>query len=92
MSGGHFNYKCFKISEFADELKHEIDVNDFQSTDQYGDKVGSNFNPKTLNRIKVAHEIIETAAKLAKEIEWLYSGDHGEDSFNEIFDKIMKGK
>jgi len=91
MSGGHFDYKCFRISQFAEELQHEIDVNDDSSLDEYGSVVGASFNKATMSRLNVAKQIIETAGDLAKEIEWLYSGDHGEDSFNELFDKIIGG-
>ena len=84
MSGGHFDYNCFNISQFADDLKHEIEVND--------DTFGYIFNVDTLRRLKSAHSIIETAGKLAKEIEWLYSGDHGEDSFAELVDVILENK
>ena len=89
MSGGHFDYDCFRISEFAENLKHEIDVNDDKTEDKFGDRRGYHFNINTLNRLTVAHRIIEKAGKLAKEIEWLYSGDHGEDSFNGLVDGIL---
>jgi len=40
MSGGHFEYGCFKISQFADEVKHEIDTNDDTSLNDWGGTVG----------------------------------------------------
>ena len=79
MSGGHFDYGCFRVSQFADELKHEIELND------------DGFEKGTISRLVTAQQIIETAGKLAREIEWLYSGDNGEDSFNELVDKILAG-
>ena len=90
MSGGHFNYGCFRISQFADELEHEIEINDDETKDEFGDKRGYGFEKETISRLMNAQKIIETAGKLAREIEWLYSGDHGEESFNLLVDNILK--
>jgi len=84
MSGGFFDYNCFKISQFADELEHEIDTNDDTSLDEFGGTIGNGYSEVTLNQLKEAHEIIELAGKLAREVEWLYSGDHGEESFRRV--------
>ena len=91
MSGSYFNYGYFKISQFADELQHEIDINDDETKDEFGDTRGQCFSTYTMERIRAAHKIIETAGKLAREIEWLYSGDHGEESYRELTDKILGG-
>ena len=91
MSGGHFDYGCFAISRFAEELQHEIEINDDETENQYGDRIGAGFSDFTMERIRTAHKIIETAGKLAKEIEWLYSGDHGEESYLELTDRILGG-
>ena len=48
------------------------------------------FCEETMKRLIASHKIIETAGKLAREIEWLYSGDHGEESFNRLIDEIFK--
>jgi len=92
MSGGHFEYGCFRISQFADELQHEIDINDDETVDSWGNTVGRGFDEETMIRIRTSKKIIETAGKLAREIEWLYSGDHGEESFRGLVDGIMAGK
>lgn len=87
MSGGHFNYKCFEISQFADELQHEIDVNN--NINNANDNCGQEFRPETIERVKGVYNIIELAGDLARETEWLYSGDCGETTFCETVDKIM---
>jgi hypothetical protein len=92
MSGGHFNYGCFRISEFANELQHEIDVNDDDTKDRYGDYRGYGYSPETVARLKVAQALIAKAGKLAREIEWLYSGDHSEESYWRLHDGIMGEK
>jgi hypothetical protein len=89
MSGGHFDYGCFRISQFADELQHEIETNDDQTPTDWGGMVGENLAPETVSRLKVAQAIIAKAGRLAREIEWLYSGDHSEESYWRLHDGIM---
>ena len=90
MPGGHFDFNCFRISEFADDLKSEIGINDSLDT-EYGFTYGKGYSPETISRLNVAQQIIETAGKLAKEIEWLYSNDIGEETFQTATDKIFGG-
>ena len=91
MSGGHFDYNCFRISQFADDLQHEIKANDDETRDEFGDRRGYCFAPETICRLLSAWSVIDEAGKLAREIEWLYSGDTGEESFSDRVGKIMGG-
>ncbi len=91
MSGGHFDYGCFKISQFANELEHEIEINDDDSKDEYGSTVGRGYNAETMARLRMAQQIIETAGKLAREVEWLYSDDSSPESFRCAYDKVIGG-
>jgi hypothetical protein len=88
MSGGSFDYYCFHISQFAEELQNKIDEND--KKDEYG--CSYSFKLETLKKLQDAQKIIEQAGKLAKDIEWLYSGDIGEETFEERFEKYTKEK
>jgi hypothetical protein len=73
MSGGHFGYRCFQISQFAEELEHEIKTN----TGEHGD--ARNYSEGTIGILTYCQQTIEHASNLAKEVEWLYSGDTGEE-------------
>jgi len=84
MSGGHFDNNCFSISRFASELEHELNVNDSDETDDWGDRIGKGYSKDTVDLLRQCLVIITLAGELAKEIEWLYSGDHGEETFMEI--------
>lgn len=86
MSGGHFDYKNYIISQFADELKYAI--NDNKTKDS---ETGTNYSNKTILILKKCHKIIETAGKLANAIDYLYSGDSSEDSFKEEIIPILNG-
>lgn len=81
MSGGHFDYGCFRISQFADELQHEIAIND--SCD------GRGFDDDTLEKLDAIQQHIETAGRLAKEVEWLYSYDAGPETCIAQVNKIL---
>ena len=85
MSGGHFDYKCFEISRFADELQHEIDTN--EDKDDTG--FAYDFSVETIEKLTTCCIIINLAGDLAKEVEWLYSGDSGEEGFTKVANKIM---
>jgi len=89
MSGGAFDYNCFKIQSFAEELQHKIDINNDYTIDQFGDRLGEGYGLKTIHKLEKAQYIIKIAGKLAREIEWLYSGDHGEHSVCGLIDKIL---
>ena len=88
MSGGYFNNDCYRISQFGDDLAHEIETNDDPAIDAYGDRIGKGYGPETIVRLKRAQQAIELAGKLAREVEWLYSGDHGEETLCDLIDKL----
>lgn len=87
MSGGHFDYGCFRISQFADELGRDIRMNNTPTGDY---EYCPNFSDETVAMLQACHAIIDMAGKLAKEVEWLYSGDIGEESFAEYVKPILK--
>lgn len=80
MSGGYFDYNYFRISQFAEELQHELDTNETKAE----------LSESTVTVLQKCQKIIEKAGKLAREVEWLYSGDHGEESFLKIVELILE--
>ena len=89
MSGGHFNsngYIYFQVQDFADDLEKEIQNNNIK--DEYG--WCPSFNEETLAYLKKQVTLIRKMAKVMKEIDYLYSGDHGQDSFMEIIKNLEK--
>lgn len=89
MSGGYFNsneYTYYKVEQFADELEHEIKNNDCVNQYNYS----HSYNEETIWTLKVALEEIRRVAEIMKAIDYLYSGDYGEDSFLKEIKKITK--
>ena len=85
MSGGSFDYQCYQIEIFAENLQERIENNGLLDENGWGE----NMSPATLSLLSTSQHFIHTAALLAKEIEWLYSDDIGEEDFSEAFEKIM---
>lgn len=85
MSGGSFDYNCFRISQFSEEILNKIKLNNVK--DEYG--YSYDYAPETLEKLTKAAEIIKIAGELAHDIEWMYSGDIGEDTFQKTFDQLL---
>ena len=78
MSGGHFgDYDYYKVAQFADELEVEIQNNN--KPDEYGHSY--NFSPETIKYLRKQLLKMRKMAEIMRHIDYLYSGDHGEDSF-----------
>lgn len=78
MSGGHFNYEQYKLQMIADDIEQLIIDN----------KEDSCYSDKTIKEFKAAVALLKVAHVYVQRIDWLVSGDDGEDSFHSrlIFD------
>jgi len=81
MSGGHFDYKQWEIGNIADEVEQLILTNDSEELDEWGYRKGSHFTPETIAEFKKGLTVLRQAYVYAQRIDWLVSGDDGEDSF-----------
>lgn len=77
MSGSHYDYKYINISQLADELERDINLNN--EKDEFG--YAPNFGTLTIATLKKCLAIIRLASNIGREVEWLYSGDYGEETF-----------
>jgi len=97
MSGGHFNYDQYKIGYIADSIEREIEKNGRRKTkeelrqESWIDKEWLERNPEDINHYEYPPEVIEKfkeavnilrkAQIYAHRVDWLLSGDDGEESF-----------
>jgi len=79
MSGGHFDYIQYRVSEAAEDIDRMIRDND--KPDSWGDVPG--YSVDTIRSFKEAAVAIKLAAIFLQRIDWLVSGDDGEDQFHE---------
>jgi hypothetical protein len=97
MSGGAFNYDQYKIGYIADEIEQLIRKNGKEKTkeemkdegwrdpDWYEkypeDKFHCKYPDEVIEKFKEGLEILRKAEVYAQRIDWLLSGDDGEESF-----------
>jgi hypothetical protein len=84
MSGGHFNYDQFRINDIADSIKEYIKDNKYE------------YSKETIQEFMNGIRTLNVARIYAQRIDWLLSGDDGEDSFHkrlvEEIDALCKGE
>jgi len=86
MSGGHFNdngYIYHQVDQFAYELEEEIQNNNVK--DEYG--YTPNRSPEVIEYLEEQVHILHKMADIMRHIDFLYSGDHGDDTF---MDRVME--
>jgi len=76
MSGGYFEYKQYVINEIADIVEGITKDDRIDSDLCYYE-----FNPRVINEIKKGGMILRQAAIYAQRIDWLMSGDDGDEAF-----------
>ena len=77
MSGGYFDHQQYRLGQMADEIEEVIATNS-------GNDVGFNsFSEETLNEFRHAIALLKKAQVYVHEIDWLLSGDTGEERFHE---------
>ena len=96
MSGGHWNYIQYRFTDVAEDIKNLVEKNgkektqeelkdDYISSDWYEkypeDKFHHKYPDEVIEEFKKGAEIIAKAQIYMQRIDWLLSGDDGEDSF-----------
>ena len=85
MSGGHFNYAQFKLEDIADEIRNLIAQNENPLLNQE-----AKYSDATIAKFIEADKTLRLSAVMAQRIDWLISGDDGEESFHKIWDEDIK--
>ena len=96
MSGGHFDYKQHYISDIAYDIEKLIKLN--STEDEHGYK--NEYSDETLLRFKEAIKCLKIAETYVYRIDWLVSGDDGEETFHrrlkkeleELWESVLRNK
>ena len=83
MSGGHFDYQQYRIEDIATSIDELIESNDSTEINSYGDELGRHYPPDIIAKFDEARKTLRIAAAMAQRVDWLVSGDDGEDTFRE---------
>jgi len=81
MSGGHFDYAQYRINDIALEIDEVVESNNDQTITLWGVKKGNEYPPEIIEKFKEAAHTLRQAQEMAQRVDWLLSGDDGEDSF-----------
>jgi hypothetical protein len=96
MSGGHWEYKQYFLTEVIEDIRNLIDKNGKEKTreelnelkydpDWYKKYPEDKFHPEYSNEIieefKKAYTIVKKAQIYIQRLDWLLSGDDGDDNF-----------
>jgi hypothetical protein len=88
MSGGHFDYDQYRIQNIADSVDQLIRQNGKEIENPSGYVMSSfdethhyEYPPEVIEKFKEGLEILRKAEIYAQRIDWLVSGDDGEESF-----------
>ena len=83
MSGGAYEYQQDRIRHIAERIQEEIELNNTPYEDMfYGEWNGQRYSDETIAKFKEGLEILRKAYVYAKRIDWLLSGDDGEETFH----------
>ena len=74
MSGGHFEYQQYRLNDMAMEIKEIVACNKIK--DYY------NYSKETIAKFRRTIKTLEKAANMVQRIDWLVSGDDGEETFH----------
>ncbi len=95
MSGGHFDYKQYCIRDIADSIEEELNRQGKEKTEdvlyynkeyfeKYPDEKYYYTYPRVIQeKMQEAIKQLRIAAVYAQRVDWLLSGDDGEDTFIE---------
>jgi hypothetical protein len=80
MSGGYFNHQQYVIKEIANDIEEYLKLNEYE------------YSKQTIEEFKRAITVLNTAYIYAQRIDWILSGDDGEESFHEILNDELTNK
>ena len=81
MSGGHFDYAQYRIEDIAVGIDEVIAANDDKTLNECGQRRGNGYPPEIIEKFREAAHTLRQAAEMAQRVDWLLSGDDGEDCF-----------
>lgn len=97
MSGGRFDYQQYRLHDIAESIEEEIGANTTKPEywDWWGQEwTGQVYSDETIDKFKEAVAYLKIAECYAQRVDWLLSGDDGEDEFfrrlKQELDKLIK--
>jgi hypothetical protein len=108
MSGGHWEYIQYRFTDIAEDIdrlikqngklksEDELKENSWHDDDWYNkypeDRYYYEYPQEVLDEFKIGAEIIKKAQIYMQRMDWLLSGDDGEESFMRRLKEDLDGK
>ena len=103
MSGGHFEYKQYQVDELAAEIDRVIakvyktreavkNTPDDPCHPDYCWEKSYLFSDETLAKFAEARDTLKRAGIMAQRVDWLLSGDDGEETFHKRWEEELNGR
>jgi len=94
MSGGHFNYTQYQLTQIADDIEQLIvdNDNDNEQWNEWGDVTGRQYSAETIAAFQTAVDMLRQSYIYVKRVDWLVSGDDGEEDFHTRLRKELREK
>lgn len=91
MSGGHWDYIQYRFTDIAEDIEKLIEQNGKEKTEEElndtawypEDKFHTEYPEEVIEEFKKGLEIIKQAQVYIHRLDWLLSGDDGEETFLE---------
>ena len=80
-----------RINDIAAEIDELINSNDNDNKDRFGEEIGRFYNPDIIEKFMEASHCLKQAAEMAQRVDYLVSGDDGEESFRSRWKKEVRG-
>ena len=80
MSGGYFDYNQYKIDEIIQQMADLIREQKYPITQDEKECASSD---ETIKEFETALKYLQLASVYTQRVDWLVSGDDGEDTFHE---------
>lgn len=80
MSGGHFNYLQYNVSQLADDIKAES-IKYSSDSDDNEEYKWKKFPDEILKEMKSLSRDLERNYERVHNLDWFLSGDYGEDTY-----------
>lgn len=92
MSGGHYDYSFGSIRDLADRIYGDVTLYSQSRKGTFGDDdVYEPLPASTLADMRFVARLLEIASDAAKDVEWMMSGDTGEDTFGRDVE-VIRGR
>ena len=87
MSGGHFDYLQYRIDEAAEKLGELIERIENPIPDEWNYELSK----ETIDKFKECYTMLSVGGKMLHRIDWLVSGDDGEQCFHKRLKEDLLG-